>query len=74
MPRVRGFIFGSIHNIQVNVPPPNIVAMFDTARDEGGYGDGQPVLDEGPGGRRVRRRGLDCPSILRDVTLAAACT
>jgi uroporphyrinogen decarboxylase len=33
-----GFIFGSIHNIQVNVPPANIVAMFDTARDEGHYG------------------------------------
>jgi len=38
-----GFIFGSIHNIQVNVPPPNIVAMFDTARDEGRYGGGRPV-------------------------------
>ena len=38
-----GFIFGSIHNIQVNVPPPNIVAMFDTARDEGRYGGGRAV-------------------------------
>jgi uroporphyrinogen decarboxylase len=33
-----GFIFGSIHNIQINVPPANIVAMFDTAREEGCYG------------------------------------
>jgi uroporphyrinogen decarboxylase len=32
-----GFIFGSVHNIQANVPPENIVAMFDTARDQGGY-------------------------------------
>jgi uroporphyrinogen decarboxylase len=32
-----GFIFGSVHNIQANVPPENIVAMFDTARDCGGY-------------------------------------
>jgi uroporphyrinogen decarboxylase len=34
-----GFVFGSIHNIQINVPPPNIVAMFDTARTEGRYDD-----------------------------------
>jgi uroporphyrinogen decarboxylase len=32
-----GFVFGSIHNIQVNVPPANIVAMFDTAREAGRY-------------------------------------
>lgn len=32
-----GFVFGSVHNIQANVPPENIVAMFDTARDFGGY-------------------------------------
>ena len=32
-----GFVFGSVHNIQANVPPENIVAMFDTARDLGGY-------------------------------------
>ncbi|MFB3820249.1 MAG: uroporphyrinogen decarboxylase family protein [Candidatus Methylomirabilales bacterium] len=32
-----GFVFGSIHNIQANVPPENIVAMFDTARAVGGY-------------------------------------
>ncbi len=33
-----GFVFGSVHNIQANVPPENIVAMFDTAREAGGYG------------------------------------
>ena len=32
-----GFVFGSVHNIQANVPPENIVAMFDAARDLGGY-------------------------------------
>jgi uroporphyrinogen decarboxylase len=32
-----GFVFGSVHNIQANVPPENIVAMFDAARDSGGY-------------------------------------
>jgi uroporphyrinogen decarboxylase len=28
-----GFVFNSIHNIQADIPPENIVAMFDTARD-----------------------------------------
>jgi uroporphyrinogen decarboxylase len=32
-----GFIFGSVHNIQANVPPENIVAMFDAARECGRY-------------------------------------
>ena len=32
-----GFIFGSIHNIQAQVPPENIVAMFDAALEFGGY-------------------------------------
>ncbi|HSB69006.1 MAG TPA: uroporphyrinogen decarboxylase family protein [Candidatus Methylomirabilis sp.] len=32
-----GFVFGSVHNIQPNVPPENIVAMFDAGRDLGGY-------------------------------------
>lgn len=32
-----GFIFGSVHNIQANVPPENIVAMYDAAREYGGY-------------------------------------
>jgi uroporphyrinogen decarboxylase len=32
-----GFIFGSVHNIQAQVPPENIVAMFDAALEFGGY-------------------------------------
>jgi len=32
-----GLIFGSVHNIQANVPPENIVAMFDAALEFGGY-------------------------------------
>jgi uroporphyrinogen decarboxylase len=32
-----GFVFGSVHNIQANVPPENIVAMFDAAWEFGGY-------------------------------------
>jgi uroporphyrinogen decarboxylase len=32
-----GFVFGPIHNIQANVPAANIVALFDTARELGGY-------------------------------------
>ena len=32
-----GFVFGSVHNIQANVPPENIVAMFDAALEFGGY-------------------------------------
>ena len=28
-----GFVFNPIHNIQADVPPENIVAMFDTARE-----------------------------------------
>jgi uroporphyrinogen decarboxylase len=26
-----GYVCGSIHNIQANVPPENVIAMFDTA-------------------------------------------
>ena len=32
-----GIVFGSVHNIQANVPPENSVAMFDAAREFGGY-------------------------------------
>ncbi len=28
-----GFVFNQIHNIQADIPPENIVAMFDTARE-----------------------------------------
>lgn len=33
-----GFVFAAVHNIQANVPPENIVALFDTAREFGRYG------------------------------------
>lgn len=32
-----GFVFASIHNIQPNVPPQNIVAMFEAALEFGTY-------------------------------------
>jgi uroporphyrinogen decarboxylase len=32
-----GFVFGSIHNIMVEVPPENIVALFETAYEYGQY-------------------------------------
>lgn len=32
-----GFVFNSVHNIQADVPPENIEAMFETAREYGEY-------------------------------------
>jgi len=32
-----GYVFTQIHNIQANVPPENIVAMWDTAHEYGTY-------------------------------------
>ena len=32
-----GFVFNQIHNIQVNVPPENVVAMLDAALEFGAY-------------------------------------
>ena len=32
-----GFVFGSVHNLQAGVPPENIVALFDAAREFGDY-------------------------------------
>jgi uroporphyrinogen decarboxylase len=32
-----GYVFGPIHNIQPQVPPENIVALFETARRRGAY-------------------------------------
>jgi len=32
-----GFVFCQVHNIQANVPPENVVAMFDAALEYGGY-------------------------------------
>ena len=33
-----GYVFNQIHNIQANVPPENILAMFDAAYEFGAYG------------------------------------
>jgi uroporphyrinogen decarboxylase len=32
-----GYVFNQVHNIQANVPPENILAMFDAAYEFGGY-------------------------------------
>ena len=32
-----GFVFSAVHNIQYDVPPENVVAMYDAARRYGGY-------------------------------------
>ena len=26
-----GYVFTSVHNVQANVPPENVIAMYDTA-------------------------------------------
>jgi len=31
-----GYVFNQVHNIQADVPPENIVAMLETARDYAG--------------------------------------
>ncbi|MCL5962363.1 MAG: uroporphyrinogen-III decarboxylase [Chloroflexi bacterium] len=38
-----GFVFAAVHNIQADVPPANIVALFDTALEFGRYVNGQVV-------------------------------
>ena len=35
--RGGGQVFASVHNIQDNVPPDNVIAMFDTAREFDDY-------------------------------------
>jgi uroporphyrinogen decarboxylase len=32
-----GFVFAPVHNIQANVPPENVVAVWDALREHGGY-------------------------------------
>jgi uroporphyrinogen decarboxylase len=32
-----GFVFQQVHNVLANVPPENIIAMFETAWQEGAY-------------------------------------
>ena len=29
-----GYVLASVHNIQANVPPENVIAMFDAAREK----------------------------------------
>lgn len=36
MARGGGFVFQQVHNVLANVPPANVIAMFDTVRDIGG--------------------------------------
>ncbi|MCX6559203.1 MAG: hypothetical protein NTZ26_01690 [Candidatus Aminicenantes bacterium] len=33
-----GYVFANVHNIQADVPPDNVLALFDAARDFGIYG------------------------------------
>jgi uroporphyrinogen decarboxylase len=37
-----GYVFNNVHNIQGEVPPENILALFDTAYEEGFYGTAEP--------------------------------
>jgi uroporphyrinogen decarboxylase len=32
-----GFVFNQVHNIMGNVPPENVIAMFDAAYECGAY-------------------------------------
>ncbi|MFW6421498.1 MAG: uroporphyrinogen decarboxylase family protein [Candidatus Bipolaricaulota bacterium] len=32
-----GYVFSTIHNIQPEVPPENVMAMLETLREFGGY-------------------------------------
>jgi uroporphyrinogen decarboxylase len=38
-----GYVFGPIHNVQPEVPPENVVAMLETARESGRY----PIRESG---------------------------
>jgi uroporphyrinogen decarboxylase len=33
-----GFVFAAVHNVQPNVPPANLLAMWETWREEASYG------------------------------------
>jgi len=35
--RGGGYVFNQVHNIQADVPPENVVAMFDAAYKYGRY-------------------------------------
>jgi uroporphyrinogen decarboxylase len=32
-----GYVFNNVHNIQGDVPPENVLSMFDTAYEQGFY-------------------------------------
>ena len=32
-----GFVFGTVHNTQPNVPPENFMAMWETLKEHGSY-------------------------------------
>jgi uroporphyrinogen decarboxylase len=36
-----GYVFANVHNIQADVPPENVLAMFDAAREHGRYPAGR---------------------------------
>jgi hypothetical protein len=38
-----GYVFNQVHNIQANVPPENVIAMFDAAYEFGAYGGGGAI-------------------------------
>ncbi len=41
-----GYVFCQVHNIQANVPPENIVAMFEAALEFGAYASGPDVSNQ----------------------------
>ena len=45
-----GFVFNTVHNIQGNVPPENLVAMWEAVRD--------PAVQTRTAGQRTRRPGF----------------
>ncbi len=32
-----GFVFNTVHNVQARVPVENVIAMYETVREYGGY-------------------------------------
>jgi uroporphyrinogen decarboxylase len=42
-----GFVFATVHDIQANVPPENIMAMWETWKTHGVYGS-SPTRDVEP--------------------------
>jgi uroporphyrinogen decarboxylase len=47
-----GYVYASIHNIQPNVPPVNVVALWTAIEDAGGYAVREP--DGGGSGEEIR--------------------